>query len=231
MHVERYDVGVTNTPAQAIAFAQARVAASTVVGVGDCLGSLRDDYWGPGQHAFGGTAWDAYLATKVRGQGAAPPGALHFWKGGSTGAGHITLGLDATNCISTDFGPSGYIGDGRERVVSITSIAQNDPLLTYVGWTRDLDGEVVVPEVIYMILVQKKDGGPTYHYTGSHIDPLTDHQVLRAVGLGAVKRVLNDTDEIFSLGPTPSGTTGAHTHSFITPVSATVSGKTSQPQV
>lgn len=220
---------MTNTPDQAIAFAKQRVASGYQLPVGDCLGSLRDDYWGPGSHAYGGTAYQAYLATKVRGTGPAPAGALHFWSGGSKGAGHIALGLDDKNCISTDFGPTGYIGDGRERIVAIGSIHTSDPALVYLGWTRDLDGEVVVPEVTNMIIVRNNTTGGYYHYYGNHIEQLTAHQVLRAEGFGAKVIPLPATDEIFKLTPPPYGAAAGvpkHTH----PVPATTNPATTTGQ-
>lgn len=237
---------MTNTPDQAIAYARSQVASGAVRPVGNCLGSVRDDYWGPGSHAYGGTAYQAYLATKVRGAGPAPAGALHFWSGGSTGAGHITLGLDATNCISTDFGPNGYIGDGRERIVPIASIAANDTLLTYVGWTRDLDGEVVVPEGEEMLVLKDHihplaDGRPSLwvSYGDGGRVPLSysAFQLLAGAGITIVTKDVQKTGEplyallqapVLSPGgmTAPAGATATHKHNVAVP-SAVLA--TSQP--
>jgi hypothetical protein len=205
-----------NTPQQADDFLQARLVSGARYAPGNCLGSMRDAY---ATGAFGGTAATAYAATTQRGTGAAPFGALLWWTGGQDGAGHTAFSLGDGYCLTTDFEDTGFIGDGRIRRVLIANITAHDALLTFRGWSRDLDGFTVLQEEPYMILVQKKDGGPIYHYTGDHIEAITAHQALRAQQLGAKLVILNDTDEIFSLTPPPYGTTTTssvpkHSHPF-----------------
>lgn len=223
---------MTNTSQQAIAYAQSKVASATVIGVGDCLGFMRDCYFGAGQHAYAGTAWTAYEATTLRGTGPAPLGALHFWKGGSKGAGHVTIDIGNGNCISTDFGPFGYIGDGRARVCPVASIAAHDTLLTYVGWSRDLDGEVVVPEEEALFVQIKQANGTlsgVYQFVGDSLSPLSGPVWTQLKALGKTATVVAYNSAIGQLpkinlaaGGTASASSGAsasHKHNVAVPSS------------
>ena len=202
-----------NSPAQAVAFLKDRAASGVQYPVGNCLGSVRDAYGSP---AVGGDATRAYLATTERGPDAY--GALAWWTGGSAGHGHVALSLGDGTVYSTDFGPDRYYGDGRVRLIALVNVSrQSNPAapLVFQSFSHDLDGTDVLEAP--MILVQKKDGGQVYRYDGNHIDPVSDHQVQRALGLGAVLKILNDTDEIFSLAPPGApaqASSAAHSHAF-----------------
>lgn len=90
-------------------------------------------------------ATQAFYATKYRGTGYYPAaGALCWWTGGSAGHGHVAVSAGGGYCWTSDFGPNGYIGDGRIRKVLISSIHQHDSILYYKGWSRDLEGHVVI---------------------------------------------------------------------------------------
>lgn len=197
----------------AVAFAKARAAAGLQYAEGNCLGFVRDAYGSPGT---GGDATHAFLATSQRGSDAF--GALAWWTGGSAGHGHVAVSLGDGTVYSTDFGPDRYYGDGRVRLIALGQVSkQSNPAapLVFQGFSLDLDGQT--PEVP-MVLVQKKSGGQIYHYTGNHVEGISDHQAQRAQSLGAKLVVLNDTDEIFKLGA-PAQVSAAsaphqHTHTF-----------------
>lgn len=74
----------------------------------------------------------------------APRGAFHYWIGGSSGHGHVSLQRflrhDAT--WSTDIKRTGYYDS-----VGVPDI-HNSWGLTYVGWSLDNDGVLCVPEAV-----------------------------------------------------------------------------------
>lgn len=63
-----------------------------------------------------------------------PRGGIPFWTGGSSGAGHIALGLGDGLCETTDFVNRGGFG-----VAHIDDITRRWGL-TFEGWTEDLNG-------------------------------------------------------------------------------------------
>ena len=64
----------------------------------------------------------------------APIGCPVYWTGGSTGAGHVAVADGKGNVYTNDFGPTGYIGDGRVRLVPQASISHHDTKLVCQGW-------------------------------------------------------------------------------------------------
>lgn len=83
----------------------------------------------------------AWGRTKHRGTGPAPKGALHWWTGGRSGHGHVAIDATggSTRIRTTDLPSSGQFGtmplDAPARLWG----------LRYVGWSRDIDGVLVVP--------------------------------------------------------------------------------------
>jgi len=131
---------------QALAFAQTYINNGVDFGVGACLAFVRSAYGfatDPVTPRSGSvpTAADAWAETPAaeRHTDANPPaGVPVYWTGGSSGAGHVAISEGNGMVASTDFGPSGYVGDGRVRSVALSSIAQHDPNLRYAGWSPDL---------------------------------------------------------------------------------------------
>lgn len=70
----------------------------------------------------------------------APFGVPVFWKGGSAGNGHVAISDGNGNVWTNDFGPNGYVGDGKIRLVPEAAISQHDKALVRLGWTDTFDG-------------------------------------------------------------------------------------------
>jgi len=125
---------------------RARATSGAQYAEGNCLGSVRDAYGSP---ATGGSAATAFAATKSRGgvYDTPPLGALLWWTGGTHGYGHVGISNGEGYVWNTDFGPNGYVGDGRIRLIPIAAVNKysnpNAPL-KYVGWSADLDGQGVL---------------------------------------------------------------------------------------
>lgn len=122
--------------------------------------------WMSHEHAIGSTAWKnlckkdcrlaygitvshtgsayacwTYEGTKHQHTWYNPPfGVPAFWKGGAAGNGHVAIADGNGNIWTNDFGPNGYIGDGRIRLIPIDAISKHDKNLTYLGWTDTFDG-------------------------------------------------------------------------------------------
>lgn len=131
-------------PADAVAYAHDLDASDSSEWFNKCLYFVRTCYAVAGKYA---SATDAYNHTTKRGTGSPLFGALHWWTGGGSGFGHVTIDCGGGYCYSSDFGPNGYVGDGRIRKVLVSSISLHDPKLTYKGWSRDLNDVTVVPEI------------------------------------------------------------------------------------
>ena len=67
-----------------------------------------------------------------------PRGAFAYWVGGSSGAGHIAIGLGNGLLRSTDAD-----GAGRVATRDLSWFDTNWPDLTYVGWADNVNGETV----------------------------------------------------------------------------------------
>lgn len=107
--------------------------------IGMCLRETREIYDVGSRYR---TAAAAYAATRLRGRGPAPAGALHWWIGGSSGAGHVALGISPTRVISID-----NVRAGALDVVTLARIRATWGNLHYEGWSRDINGVEVVPLV------------------------------------------------------------------------------------
>jgi hypothetical protein len=112
-----------------------------VFGTGLCLKFVREALGFATDPVSGNppTAADAWnqapAAERYPGNYNPPPGVPVYWLGGSAGAGHVALSTGNGNLLSTDFGPNGYVGDGRVRATTITEINAADPSLKYQGWS------------------------------------------------------------------------------------------------
>lgn len=129
-----------NPPRQALIIATHYEQSEHRFPEGFCLGANRTYFAAPYRY---GTARDNWLATprRYRHSGySVPAGYPMSWLGGHSGFGHIAISCGGEFCLSTDFGPNGYIGDGRVRKVAIARIHQIDPPLIYQGWANWLEG-------------------------------------------------------------------------------------------
>jgi hypothetical protein len=126
------------TPQQAVAWGKAHPEGWP----GLCLTFVRSAYDVEPQGYD--TAAEGWTDTKKRGTGVAPFGALVWWTGGSKGAGHIAISLGGGRCLSTDFGPTRYMGDGKVRDIPIENVARQSSCV-YRGWSRDYGGILVLP--------------------------------------------------------------------------------------
>lgn len=132
------------TPKQALAVAKHIAETHYRWPVGFCLGAVRYDFDAP--YAFGNAAanWYASPEKYCHYNTHAPAGYPVSWLGGRRGKGHVAISAGLINgvwmCYTTDFGPNGYIGDGRVRLVPITSISKHDPLLRFRGWATWFEG-------------------------------------------------------------------------------------------
>ena len=117
--------------------ASAAEAISTNV-FGTCLKWCRERAGIPA--LYGTAAIAAAHATNMHHDLNVPRGGFAFWTGGSTGAGHIAIGLGQGIVRSTDAG-----GPGRVATKPVEWFATNWHL-TYVGWADNVNG-VTVPGV------------------------------------------------------------------------------------
>lgn len=125
--------------AKAIEFAKAEVAHQRFSWKRRCASLVRHEYGLP-MTAWGDAATNAASAFHlvpskfVHTWYTAPAGCPVYWTGGSSGAGHVALADGHGNVYSNDFGPDGYIGDGRVRLVPQAAISAHDKALKFVGW-------------------------------------------------------------------------------------------------
>jgi hypothetical protein len=138
--------GNTNAhAAAAIEYAKAEVAKPLLSWKGLCASFVRNAYtvnisaWGSVKR----TAAEAAALVphaQLHGWYTAPMGCPVYWTGGSTGAGHVALADGKGNVYSTDFGPNGYIGDGKVRLIPQTAVSAHDKSLKCVGWGESFLG-------------------------------------------------------------------------------------------
>ena len=112
-------------------------ASSTNI-VGTCLKWCREKAGIPALYSTAAIA--AEHATDIHRDLGVPRGGFAFWTGGSSGAGHIAIGLGQGIVRSTDAG-----GPGRVANKPVEWFATNWHL-TYVGWADNVNG-VTVPGV------------------------------------------------------------------------------------
>lgn len=134
-----------NGTVPAIQQAAAMANNGVVVGTNKCLEFVRtvlgfsSDPVSPENGAVSAqAAWDQVPLVARQTNTTPPPGVPVYWTGGSSGYGHIALSAGNGQVYSTDFGPNGYVGDGRVRLVSINAISAHDHALKYAGWSNDL---------------------------------------------------------------------------------------------
>jgi hypothetical protein len=115
------------TPAQALAKAQATT--SWAVGMCDNFVANMFGFTSSGYNRAIDN-WNAVpVADRHLGDTNAPAGALEFWSGGSTGAGHVAISTGDGNIISTDQPSAGRVSEVPASTIS------NNWHETYLGWT------------------------------------------------------------------------------------------------
>jgi hypothetical protein len=107
--------------------------------VGMCLQWCRQRAGIPAR--WGTAALAARNATDMHRDRNVPRGAFAYWVGGSSGAGHIAIGLGNGLLRSTDAD-----GGGRVGTRTLAWFDTNWPDITYVGWADNVNG-VTVPGV------------------------------------------------------------------------------------
>lgn len=100
---------------------------------GMCLKIVRTWWEVPSSASDAQGAWDA-AKDKHPGDKEPPLGAPIFWKGGSSGHGHIAIYVGGPELRSTDCTATGKVSDAHGSWVKQTWG------LTYLGWTGDLNG-------------------------------------------------------------------------------------------
>ncbi len=188
---------MTVTAQQATAYA----ATGPYFGSGQCLHAVVTEYH-LSQQTPENTAAQAEAIVQHWGQGVAPLGAIYWWLGGSRGDGHIALADGKGGCYSTDFTDAAWVDDGYVHHLSdVNNIVKHAPILTFKGWSYDLENVIVVPALEAKMILVNKTTVPTfvYRYDGDSLHKLSDHQVQRAQQLGAVLHSLPPTDDIFTL--------------------------------
>lgn len=129
-------LGDPNTCTQAVAWANARIG-STSLGTGTCdhVVGLAYGFSASGSH-------DAYLhwtqvpsTYKHAGDRTVPAGGLAFFRGGSSGYGHVMLSLGNGSFASTDVGTDGRYQAGRYGKTTIATIESSFGE-SYLGWTQ-----------------------------------------------------------------------------------------------
>lgn len=129
----------TSAASQALNFASAEANNGYYSGVGTCLMWVRETFGFQTDPVSGNppTAAEGWAQVpsgdKHAGDTNPPAGVPVYWTGGSSGAGHVAISAGGGNVYSTDFGQSGYLGDGRVHASSINAI-NTDKNLHYAGW-------------------------------------------------------------------------------------------------
>lgn len=130
---------------QAIAFSDTYINNGVAFGVGKCLDFVRsafgfstDPVQPENGHVSAQAAWDQVPANERFTDATPPPGVPVYWTGGSSNFGHIAISQGNGMVATTDFGPTGYVGDGKVRSVPIAEINKSDSKLTYQGWSPDI---------------------------------------------------------------------------------------------
>jgi hypothetical protein len=110
--------------------------AATTNKVGMCLQQCRT--WANIPALHGTAAIAAAHAMNMHRDRDIPRGAFAYWTGGSSGAGHIAIGLGGGLLRSTDAD-----GAGRVATRDLAWFDSNWPDLAYVGWADNVNGETV----------------------------------------------------------------------------------------
>lgn len=134
--------GNTNHDAiNAVAFEKKNVAGAYPVWKDLCASLTRNAYgisadaWGDTPRTAG-NAFHLVASKYIHTYYTAPAGVPVFWTGGASGAGHVAIADGKGNVYSNDFGPKGYIGDGRVRLIPVGAVSAHDANLKFQGWSE-----------------------------------------------------------------------------------------------
>lgn len=123
-----------NTTDQAIKVARQR-SHPGLFSTNTCLMQVRKCFGVDAKYPTAASAWlNAKIKHPTTRSAEVPRGGIAFWTGGSSGAGHIAIGLGDGLCETTDFVNRG--GFGVARIDDITRVWG----LTFRGWTEDVNG-------------------------------------------------------------------------------------------
>ena len=128
--------GDPHTCAQAVAWANSHIG-STSLGTGTCdhVVGLAYGWANSGSHDAYAHWTQVPAASKHAGVRTVPAGGLAFFKGGSSGFGHVMISLGGGNFASTDVGTDGRYHAGRYGKTTI-AIIESSFHETYLGWTQ-----------------------------------------------------------------------------------------------
>lgn len=132
----------TDAAVQSVQQAAAMANNGVLFGVGTCLAFVRSVLGfatdpvtaSDGAAPTAADAWNQVPQAERFGDANPPAGVPVYWLGGSQGDGHVALSAGNGQVYSTDFGPNGYVGDGRVHLTSI-AIINGDSSLHYQGWS------------------------------------------------------------------------------------------------
>lgn len=130
------------TPNEALQSCSDQAAHGPQFGVGLCKMQARLRYLVPSDGTPDATtAWkNARYKKATDDPSTAPRGAFHFWTGGSSGHGHVTIARGGSPDWSTDIKRAGFYD-----ATTVEHINATWPTLHYVGWSLDIDGVLCVP--------------------------------------------------------------------------------------
>lgn len=128
----------TTSSSQAINIASSEANNGFLSGVGTCLMWVRETFGFTtdpvqGNPPTAAEGWAQVPAGQKHTDTDPPAGVPVYWTGGSSGDGHVAISAGGGNLYSTDFGPNGYIGDGRVHATTI-DVINRDTALKYAGW-------------------------------------------------------------------------------------------------
>ncbi|MBB2892794.1 peptidase inhibitor family I36 protein [Flexivirga oryzae] len=128
--------GNPHTCAQAVTWAKNHLG-STSLGTGMCDHVVGLAYgWSSSGSSTAYVHWTQVpAADKHAGSRSVPAGGLAFFKGGSSGAGHVMLSLGGGQFASTDVGANGRYQAGHYNKTTIATIESSFGE-TYLGWTQ-----------------------------------------------------------------------------------------------
>jgi hypothetical protein len=128
--------GDPHTCAQAVAWANSHIG-STSLGTGTCdhVVGLAYGWANSGSHDAYAHWTQVPAASKHAGVRTVPAGGLAFFKGGSSGFGHVMISLGGGSFASTDVGTDGRYHAGRYGKTTIATIESSFGE-TYLGWTQ-----------------------------------------------------------------------------------------------
>ena len=128
--------GDPRTCAQAVSWANSHIG-STSLGTGTCdhVVGLAYGWSNSGSHDAYAHWTQVPASSKHAGVRTVPAGGLAFFKGGSSGFGHVMISLGGGSFASTDVGTDGRYQPGRYGKTTIATIESSFGE-TYLGWTQ-----------------------------------------------------------------------------------------------